>query len=374
MSSAPLEGRRTRMPARRREYHDGTLSGTLSSMTVPAWLADRPSYLARLMMWRNVLRRSKLARSLGIGACAALVAPAVPAVMGWPAAGALARELATHPAIVFAVAAVLCAAVASRRRRRIARERAGDWVAALPVVEPPFERAAVAALASLGALEWMLAALMAAARSPARTVGASLLVAAAGAVAGFWAGWFVPRASRAQALRSRHAGHPRARARWATRAALTPLGFWALAETRWWGRPRISARWAALATLVLPMGTPGAAALGFAGACVLALYLVLLTLAVVRVTFAASWWLAPTGIGPARFTASAAGLALLAQAGICGLALCGCEMLGGPRALAVGAAMAAAGWLSSASLEALSGLAALRAGRIAASRLHRWLA
>ena len=343
-------------------------------MTVPAWLAHRPSYLASLMTWRNVLRRSKAARWLGVVIAAACISPAVPAVVGCPVSAATARTLAGQPGVLFTATAVLFALFASHRRRRLARERTGYWLAALAIRESALERTAIAALAWLGALEWPLTALMVAARLPAQVERVPLLAVAAGALAGFWAGWFVPRANRAARLRSTRAGRSRIRPRWATRPALTPLGFWAVAGTRWGGRPRVSARWAALVLLAVPMGVAGSVALGIAGAVVVGLYFVVLTSSVVRVAFAAAWWLAPTCLGPLRLAVSTAYLASLEQAGIGVLALCGCDVLGGPRALAAGGDAVGLALLSSMLLEALAARLALREGRIVTSSWHRWLA
>ncbi len=344
----------------------------MGPLTRPAWLAERPWLLVRAMSGRNALRRSSPGRALGVLLVLALAAPAVPAVTGARDASVLARLLAGHPLEAFAGAAVVFAALAARRKRRLAAERTRSWVAPLPVREAPLERAAAGALVWLAMLEWLLVAATAAARWPPAAAAPLLLVVAAGAVAGFWAGWFAPRARRQTAPpRSSRARNRTARPRWASRAALTPLGFWPVARMRWWSRPRVAARWMAPLLLAVPMGTAAQAVLASAVAWLAGLYLLLLTLAVVRTAFAASWWLAPTGIGWMRFGAALAGVALAEQAVICTLALAAGYALAGPGPLAAASAAALGFGLLSAFAGALAAALALRPGRIASSWLQR---
>jgi hypothetical protein len=337
------------------------------------WLVRRPYSLALLLTWRNAWRRSRAVR------VAAIVAVVVPAGLTcWPAAGIVGAAIAANAPAVFGAGFVLFAVLAVRRRRRLEAERAGSWLGALPVVSPPIERAAVSALPALVALEWLLGAVLVAGivvgRLPPSTAGALLLVLAAGSVAGFWAGWFLWRPRRDPTPPSRRAVTRRARAGWASRPMLAPLGYWAAALTRWWTRPKISARWELAVLLALPMGISGAKALGVAGAGLVFLYLVSRLLAIVRVAFAASWWLAPTPIRPLRFAVSVTGLSLLQQAVICVLLLFAVDALGTALALRLGIA-AVIGWMLGCILAGGAACAyALRHRSLAASRLHRWLA
>ncbi|MGH8149907.1 MAG: hypothetical protein ACRETB_08040 [Steroidobacteraceae bacterium] len=339
---------------------------------VPTWLARRPYSLALLLTWRNAWRRSRAVRAAGGVAVVALAGLAC-----WPAAGTVGDTLAENAPAVFAAAVILFAVLAARRRRRLGAERAGSWLAALPGVSPPIERAAVFALPALVALELLLGAVLVAAqasrRLPIGAAGALLLVLAAGGVAGFWAGWFLWRPRRDRTPPSRRAVTRRPRTGWASRPTLAPLGYWAAALTRWWLRPKISARWELLVLLALPMGISGAKALGAAGAGLVFLYLVSRLLAVIRVAFAASWWIAPTPIRALRFAVSVTGLALLQQAVICVLLLVAVDALGTTLALRPGI-VAAIGWMLGCIL--VGGAAckyALRHRSLAASRLHRWL-
>lgn len=342
-------------------------------MTGLAGLTERPSSRARRLMWRNLLGRSRAARLLAAAAGGLLAASVSVALVGARPAAVVAYPIAAHPVIVFAVVAVLFAVFASRRRR-LATQGAPSWLAALPIRDPPLERAALDALALLAALAWALGAVTAAARVPGRVVEASLVVSAAGAVAGFWLGWFVPRARRAAGRSASRSSGRRARAGWATHAALTPLGYWALGEARWRSRPGIMARWLAPVLLAIPMGSTGIVVIGAVAACLTGLNLVWDLLAIVRVAFAASWWLAPTGVGSVRFAAAGAHLALLRQAAICVLALAAVYVFWGARPLGIGA-IVAGGWLVlNVVVGALAGAYALGSRSIAASRLQRRLA
>jgi hypothetical protein len=94
---------------------------------------------------------------------------------------------------------------------------------------------------------------------------------------------------------------------------------------------------------------------------------------VVRVAFAASWWLAPTSVGLFRFTAALSHRALAAQLITCALLVCAGDAIAGTPALRTGL-VGAGGWLVTVCV--VSGVAcivALRTRSIARSALHRWL-
>ncbi len=156
------------------------------------------------------------------------------------------------------------------------------------------------------------------------------------------------------------------------RATLLPLGLWPVSRTRVWGRPKITARWALLALLGIPLGTPAAQALAVVAVVLVGWHLLSLLAAVVRVSFAAAWWLAPTTIGFVRFTASLVYLAWLRQLIVCALALAAIVALGRPRTLPAGAALAAA-WLALCVASGVAACACAKGSRAPArSTLHRW--
>lgn len=343
-------------------------------MTIPVWFAARPSFLTRLLMWRNAVRRSGLARLVAVLVGLVVLGPAVPAATGSRAASWLAYGFAERPLIEFVIPGVLLAVFAFRRRRRLAVLRTTSWLEALPVHESLAARTAVAALAILGLLEWWLAALMIAGRAPAGIAGAALLVVAAGGGAGFWVGWALPGSRSGVRSASQHSATRPPRAGWATRASLGPLGYWALGESHWWGRPRVLARWLVPVLLAVPLGSPARVVVGAIGACVISICLVLYLGAVIRVAFAASWWLVPTGVGAGRFAVATSYLALGREAAIGAVGLLGVYVLGEPRWVGR-IALACAGWLVWSALTGLlSGWLALKTRHIAAASLHRFLA
>ncbi len=334
----------------------------------PAWLAKRPSYRAAWLQGRNALRRS---RAPWFGAIPVLGALALLADSS--VAGQFAAVLAEHPSALYVFGVLILAAATLQRKHRLRDVLARSWLAPLPIRVSRMERVAVAMVPLLGALELLLAASIVAGRLPARVSLELLLVLAGGGVTGFAAGWLLPQRRSTAVRESHYAAVRRARDRWATHPRLLPLGYWAAGQARSWTRPRLTAPWAALVLLALPMGISGAAALAVAGAALVVRHLAVLLLGIVRVAFAAAWWLAPTPIAPLGFMVSVAYLALLKQVAIAALLLCGALALGGAPMLGIGLKMAMIWMLACGAVSALACACALAPGTTASSALHRWL-
>ncbi len=301
-----------------------------------------PHAQARRLQWRNVLARHALLR----WSCAPLAA-ALLAALGWGASRpgwiTLLRGCAVHPLLLAVLALALTAAGTSRHKRRVQGRLALSWLAALPIETPLLHEVARLPLA-VGAL--VLAAIGVALSTglPSADAGGVLLPLAIGAGIGFVTGWYWRRAERELGPGSWYASVRRARAG-TLRASLRPLGYWALARTRVWGRPRVTARQVLVVLLGLPMATPGAQALAAVAATLIVWHLLALLAAVVRVAFAAAWWMAPTPTRLGRFTAALVHLAWLRQLAACVLALAALAAFGRPALLHRGAALAGA-WLT----------------------------
>jgi hypothetical protein len=280
------------------------------------------------------------------------------------------QHCCAHSVVVGLVAAAAVAAATTRRKAGVRRELGQSWLAALPSAQSQLARVA---LAPLGLVALVVSVLIIATLAGLPLPAAAVILAAiaAGAAAGLVIGWLLPRGSAAPTPGSWYALVPRSRSD--LRPTLLPLAHWPIAATRVWGRPSIRARWVLVVLLAVPLGTPAAKALAAAAGVLVGWYLLTLLVAVMRVAFAAAWWLAPTSIGILRFTGSLVYLAWLRQLLICCLSLAATDALGGASVLREGGAIAAA-WLA---LCCLSGAGAcgwaLAPRSIAHSRLHRWM-
>jgi hypothetical protein len=288
-----------------------------------------------------------------------------------PVTVALLRRGATH-ALILLLGAMICTAIAVARRKPAARRAlARSWLAALPSQPSLPLHVARMPLAVLALIIAALLVAMLAGLSPA-AAAAVLAPILAGAAAGFIVGWLLPQASTTTVPASWYGALPGGRAA-ALQPTLLPLGRWPLSRTRVWGRPKITARWALLALLGIPLGTPAAKAMAAVAAVLVGWHLLSLLAAVVRVAFAAAWWLKPTSLRFTRFAAALVYLAWSRQLIICILCVAAAAALGSPRLLHAAAAPAAA-WLALCCLSGAGacGWAALPRS-IAGSPLHRWL-
>ncbi len=339
----------------------------------PSWLDARPSVRVAWLQWRNLWRRWPLGTTAVLGAILALGLLGRVSVVSQ---GLL--RAAGAPRLVAAVTLVLAVFLALRRHRTLLNERHRDWVGALPTDASTAARSAAAVLAA-GVFVALVCVLLAlAARLPgwvlARLLGclaAGVLLGAAAAFAASWRAAHGSPAPRLVPLRSRYTAVPGARSR-SDRASLLPLGNWPRVETRFRDRPAIRARSLLLLLLAVPMGTSAGTALAAALVWVLIVHLINLLLALVRSAFGASWWLAPTPVGPGRFAVALAWRSLGAQiAASAALLAITSVMLGATSVRLIGAVVGA--WLGVVALVgALVSVAALRARSIAASVLHRW--
>jgi hypothetical protein len=268
---------------------------------IPRRLARRPHLAVALLRWRNACRRER--RRL-LGTAAVIVALALAVLAAPPAAAAL-HWLARSPVVTFAIGACLFGLSAIRRQERIQSEAATSWLAALPVPGSSIFRLVLgtvarllAAIAFLG-LAWAVGRL--AMIEAWRLAGA----VAAGALAGTFAGLPARARGAAGSPGWHYASVRRARSRWATAPALTPLGYWPVAQGRIFSRPRTS-RVMLFALLAIPAGRrdPGELALAVAAGCLTAFTLVSLSMAAVRVAGDAARWLAPTTLRVRTFIAA----------------------------------------------------------------------
>jgi hypothetical protein len=300
-----------------------------------------------------------------------------------PVKGALAA-LADAPFGVLALIAALLASSILRRRQRLSRAHHRDWLAALPGDLSLTVRAALAPL-PLGSAAVMLVMVAAfAAGLPVQAPVGLLLASVGGYLAaillvtllmtGRARGWLPARASqRVEPPQSRYAVLPSDRRDWASRVGLHPLGDWPIAQARFWDRPKRQARGLFFPMTALPMGIAGGVALALAATWLALVHLFNLLVAVVRVAFAAAWWLAPTPVGTLRFAAALSHGALRRQMIICALLVTAVAAIPGAHA-GPGALACAAGWLGVVLLvSTLACVLARRTPSVAASVLHQVL-
>jgi len=345
------------------------------------WLCARPSLRAGWLQARNALRRWPLA-----GAAVVLC------LVGLGLAGrisAVKRALeatSDGPLLVIALTATVFTAVTLRRRRRLASSRHRDWVAPLPSDLSLTTRAALAALPIWCGLALVVFAASMAAGLPLSVPGVLVPATLSGYLVAvpivvlMVAGAAHRERRRVRAGRgsyeppqSRYARVRRVRPRWATRTQLLPLGYWPVARARFLNRPKKRARGLAFLLVGMPLDIPGAVALAAACAWLVTLHLIDLVLGVLRVAFAASWWLAPTPVGAVRFAAAVSHRALAGEIYTCALLSAAVYAIKGTRGLG-GAALPMIAWVGTVCLVcAATCIFAIQTRSVARSALHQWL-
>lgn len=340
-----------------------------------------PSLRAGWLVCWNVTRRWPV-----LAWVAALVLAASAALGRLAVVSDALRLAAASPILVAGASAVVFATAVLRRRSRLIRQRHRDWLAPLPSDLSPGTRAA-----SKPALAWtgvalVIVAAAAGARLPASASESLLAATAAGCVLALVAIALFSLGARLT-LRSRRKGGPsefvppasryaivrRPRRAWASHPKIVPLGYWPSAQAKFWNRPKVRARSLVLLLLGLPLEVTGAVALAAAAVWLLMLHMVNLLLGIVRSAFAASWWLAPTPIGLARFSVALSHRALLAEIASCALLVGMTDGIGGAAALerALPPAMA---WIgATCAVSAAACVLARRNRQVARSVLHRWM-
>jgi hypothetical protein len=353
-----------------------------SSCPVYPWFAERPSIRVGRLVCRNAVRRWPL---LGVSVALALVASA--ALGHFPSVGHALVSAAAAPVVVAGISAVLFGTATLRRRKRLASHRYRDWLAALPNDLPLAARAAGVPTVVWSGVVLATMAAAAGAKLSASASGALLAASAAGclsaaaAVAICVSGGAslslrlrrAPDRSRYTTPASRYAIIRRPRRAWATNPRLLPLGYWPLAQTKFWDRPKVRARSLALLLVALPLDVTGAVAVAAAAVWLITLHLVNLLLGAMRVAFAASRWLAPTPVGLVRFTVAVSHRALVAEVASCALLIGMIYAIGGAATVQRSIAPAI-GWIGTAcALSVAACVLALRTRSVARSVLHRWM-
>jgi hypothetical protein len=234
------------------------------------------------------------------------------------------------------------AAGTSRHKGRVQARLTGSWLAALPVKTPLLQEVSPLPLAVVAPVLLAIGVALIGGL-PQADARDTLLAFAGGAICGFIAGWHWRRTERVATPGSWYASMRRVRGA-AMRPTLLPLGYWALARMRVWGRPQVTARQVLVVLLAVPMGAPAAQALAAVAATLIAWHLLALLAAVMRVAFAAAWWLAPTPIRVGRLTAALVQMAWLRQGAVCALALLAVAL--GKPVLLQRTATLAIGWLA----------------------------
>lgn len=343
---------------------------------VPSWLAARPSVRVLWLQGRNLWRRWPLPVVAGGGAVLALAAlgriRAVIEVIG---------RAALSPRAVLVVAAVIAATVALRHQWRLRDNWHRYWLAALPADVSLTARTAARPVALWLAAAVLIVLLSLVAQLPAWVPATLVGYCACGVGLGVALAAAFPAASLRRGRTGRtgralpHSRYVAARAVPSARRAgvsLLPLGDWPRADTQFRDRPTIRARSLVLLLLAVPMGTAAGPVLAAAAAWLIVLHLINLLVALARTALSASWWLAPTPLGPMRFAVALSHRMLGAQLLASALLIAIAYVVLGPESLRTACAIAAL-WLAAVGVLATAACAAaLRTRSIAASALHRW--
>jgi hypothetical protein len=300
-----------------------------------------------------------------------------------PVKGALAA-LADVPFGMLAVTTAALATAMLRHRRQLSRVHHRNWLAALPSDLSLTARAALAPL-PLGTAAVMLVMVATfAAGLPVQVPARLVLALTGGYLAAILLVALIARGrararppdsalQRVEPPASRYAVLPSDRRDWAGRPRLHPLADWPIAQARFWDRPKRQARSLFFLMTGLPMGIAGGVALALAATWLALAHLLNLLVAVVRVAFAAAWWLAPTPVGTLRFAAALSHRALGRQMIICALLVTAASAIPGAHAWP-GALACAVGWLGVVLLvSALACALARGSPSVATSVLHQVL-
>ena len=346
------------------------------------WTDQEPSLRVWWLAFYNAMRRWPL-----LGPVFALSLVAIGGLVGFSPLRPGVAAAASHPFAVLALAGFLFAMTIHRRRRRLARNRHRDWLAALPSDLPLTARAAYLPFVGWACFAFALFTAGVISKLPLVSAETVVFASAAGLLAAVAAVAIVAALQRRTELRtkrptgparivppaSRYAVVHRRRARWATSASLAPLGYWPMAQARFSERPKIKARVLGPYLVGVPLGLPAAVVLAGALVWLVTMHLLNLIAGVVRVAFAAAWWLAPTPVGAARFTLAVTHRALVGELAGCALLVFVAVAAAGPRAfhLAVGSALL---WIAAACLLSVAAcLIAVRSKSVARSVVHRWM-
>ena len=343
----------------------------------PSWLDARPSVRVLWLQARNVGRRWPWA--VVAGGCVFLALGALGRILAVVYLLALA---ALSPRAVLVVAAVIGATVMLHHRRRLEDNGHRHWLAALPA---DLSRTVRSAARPVGL--WVVAAALIVLVSwvarlpawvPARLIGycaagVALGVALVGGSSALSAGWGRGTHGKTRPVpRSRYVAVRRRQPARSGQVSLLALGGWPRAETQVRDRPTIRSRSLVLLLLAVPMGAAAGPVLAAAAAWLLILHLINLLLALARSAFGASWWLAPTPLGPLRFAVALSHRIFAAQLATSALLVAIAYVTLGAPSVRMVCSIAAA-WLGAvAALGMLVCVAALRTPSIAASAPHRW--
>jgi hypothetical protein len=299
-------------------------------------MAAHPHLSSRLLIWTNAYRYRR-GRTILAGA---LIVVALGVVAVLPPTGPILGWLGRNWAVTFVIAMCFFTLSTARRRQHAAIAATTSWLAALPSGVPVRMPVILRAATWLGALV-AFAALESAVGATARSdFSRFALAAVAGAAVGLLGGWRLPRTGIG-APGFHYAIVRRARARWVSAPALSPLANWPAAQGRIFSQPKKTAPIVLLAMLAMPMGSPGQAALAVAGVCMALFSVFTLSVAAVRVAFRAARWLAPTTVSKWRFTVALVWQVALIQTLTLAVLLLLTGALNLSRSLAVGAPLAA---------------------------------
>jgi len=345
------------------------------------WPDRQPSLRVGWLRFSNATRRWPLMAS-----SLALTLLAVGALVRFSPVGHAVVAAARHPIAVLTITGPFFAIAIYRRRRRLGRDRHRDWLGSLPSDLPLMIRALFGPLAGWGCAAFALLTASATAGLPF-TRAASLVFAAAGGLsAAAVAVAFIMALQGRRELRvqrtagsskqampaSQYAAARRPRASWATSASLVPLGYWPMARARFSERPKMRARTLVPLLLCLPLDAPAAVALAAAAVWLLTMHLLSIMVGLMRVAFAAASWLAPTGVGAARFAVAVSHRALASEIATCALLVlvaAAADHRAFHAALICGMLWTAAACL----LSAAACLVALQSHSVARSLVHRWM-
>jgi len=275
---------------------------------VPRWLRSRPFLFAAALLGMNIHRRYRLVLPAGlvllvIGAFA-LTLPAVGHALELAAQNPL-------PSLVSLTAA--CAIATARRKGRLHRSLVDSWLAPLAAPASLLARALFpAALQLLVLAAGLVIALAGGSLSSAAAITLGAIVGGAYLV-GSAVGWFSRQAKYAAAPDFHYVTVRKPRWAWAQAPRLEPLSYWAIGQAQVYVKPKVIARAAFVVLLSLPMGIDGASAVAIVAGLWVLLYVGALMLALLRVAFSASRWLALTSLNYVRFAYAVGYRVLLAQ-------------------------------------------------------------
>jgi hypothetical protein len=320
------------------------------------------------MQWRNACGRTKV---LCVGG--ALLLLAVIWFLHQRALIGLLESSLAHPMVTAILATFLWFAGASRRKQRLLATSVPSWLAAVPKDVSLLESFVAAPLIALILFFLLLGSLALSDDLSAADAALLLAFASATCVIGTSVAWFLPHTVRPKTPSSWYLMEHPARDPSMLRPSLSGLGSLALGGAKVWNRPKIRARGVLLLLVALPMGVTAGVALAAVLVWFLGLYVVTLLLAMVRASFAAAFWLAPTSIALSRLTFSIAYPAMLIQILICVIVLGAVDAIAGAAALQR-ATPFAIGWVVVFACAAVVATAyASRPGAVVHSIFHRWL-